>query len=348
NWQQTREHFVKWWNRDETSRPLLIIKPPRTEKGFVTNNWTEPAAGLDDLSLIEQVYLNSDLIFGLAEKNFEESEYMAEAFPYMYAYLGAGSLGTFLGAKPVFRADTIWYEPCFNDIEKAQLFLDKNSRWWNWSIETTKKAVKRAGDNYLIGIPGLVENLDILAALLGTEKLLFYLIDAPDEIHRLQKQLLGAYYEAYEEHYNLIKDKDGWSVGEGNMWGPGKIQQVQCDFSAMISPGMFDEFVLPYLKEECNWLDHSFYHVDGAEEICHLDSILKIESLDCIEFTPPAYAFDGGYPCWDIIYKKALNAGKGIYAIVHPKSFKEFVKRFGSTGVAIYTWPATVKEAEEL
>ena len=35
------------------------------------------------------------------------------------------------------------------------------------------------------------------------------------------------------------------------VWAPGRTAKFQCDFSAMISPAMFNEFMLPVLGEMC-------------------------------------------------------------------------------------------------
>lgn len=98
---------------------------------------------------------------------------------------------------------------------------------------------------------------------------------------------------------------------------PGRVAKLQCDFSAMISPDMFKEFVLPYLKKQCDYLDYS---------LCHLD----------------------GHLCWDGIYKKILEAGKLIYATMKPHEVKPFVKRFGKRNVLIYTNTTTEDEALRL
>jgi hypothetical protein len=116
----------------------------------------------------------------------------------------------------------------------------------------------------------------------------------------------------------------------------------------MISPKMFAEFVLPYLKRQCDGLDYSLYHLDGPEAVCHLDHLLSIESLDCIQWTPGAGQPGGGNPCWDTIYKKVLDAGKLIHAGMAPHEIKPFVKRFGKKSVYIVTNTKTEEEGLRL
>ena len=42
----------------------------------------------------------------------------------------------------------------------------------------------------------------------------------------------------------------GVVFGAFRIWGPGKTAKVQCDASAMFSPAMFEQFVVPALTEE--------------------------------------------------------------------------------------------------
>lgn len=345
NWQETRERFVAWWKRKEMGRPLMVVTAPRSQ--FPTSH--DGHEHEKNAVSMEEQWLNAEGVLQRKEVEFGRTAFLGEAFPYLWADLGPGSLGTFLGAKPVFEPDTVWYEPCFDRARDAVIRFQKDSPWWRWTMETTRLAVERARGRYLVTFPDLIENIDTLAAILGTEETLIYLIDAPDEIHRLQKELLPIWFEAYNALYDLIQDEEGWSsFAAFNIWGPGKTAKLQCDFSAMISPAMFDEFVLPYLQEQCDALDCTIYHLDGSHAIRHLDSLLSIDSLDCIQWTPGAGAPDGGDPCWDDIYRKSLDAGKCIHAHMPPHQVKDFVKRFGKTGVFIQTYAPSEEEGQRL
>ena len=105
----------------------------------------------------------------------------------------------------------------------------------------------------------------------------------------------------------------------------------------MISKDMFAEIALPYLREQTQWLDKSMYHLDGVDAIKHLDSVLSLENLNALQWTPGAGQPDGGDETWDFIYEKALDHEKSIYALVAPWNIPRFVKKFGKKGVYIVT-----------
>ncbi len=66
------------------------------------------------------------------------------------------------------------------------------------------------------------------------------------------------------------------------------FEMVQCDFSYMISPDQFDEFIKPTIVEQCKRIPRTIFHIDGPGVLNHLDSILSIEELDGIQWIPGA------------------------------------------------------------
>jgi 5-methyltetrahydrofolate--homocysteine methyltransferase len=132
------------------------------------------------------------------------------------------------------------------------------------------------------------------------------------------------------------------------------MAKLQCDFSAMISPRMFEEFVLPYLWEQCERLDYSVYHLDGVEAIKHLDLILSIPKLTALQWTAGANEPGAGAAEWFEIYRRARKAGKSLLLLdVDGKDVPRLVEELGPEGLLIGTAASSqgacpVREAEEL
>ena len=51
------------------------------------------------------------------------------------------------------------------------------------------------------------------------------------------------------------------------VWSPGKMYNVQSDFCCMISPALFERFIVPELETVCAYLDDVTYHLDGPGAI---------------------------------------------------------------------------------
>ena len=130
-------------------------------------------------------------------------------------------------------------------------------------------------------------HLDVLALLRGTENLLMDLIYDEEIVKQGLKKIIAAWAEVNDELYEIVKETNdgGATVGWLPIWGPGKLAQLQCDISVMLSPEMFAKYVVPELEECISKLDYCFYHLDGQAQIRHLDHLLAIEGLNMISKT---------------------------------------------------------------
>lgn len=171
--------------------------------------------------------------------------------------------------------------------------------------------------------------------------------DNPQDVHRLQKDLLDLYFEYYDRCYPIIKDEIGGSCFW--IWGPGRTAKLQCDFSAMISPAMFEEFVVPYLSKQCQRLDHSFYHLDGPQAIPHLDLLLDIPDLDGIQWTPGQGNATVDSPQWFPMYRKIQKRGKLLLLFdANKRHIRRLVQDLSGEGLLIRTSCSHREEADEL
>jgi 5-methyltetrahydrofolate--homocysteine methyltransferase len=98
----------------------------------------------------------------------------------------------------------------------------------------------------------------------------------------------------------------------------------------MISPRMFERFVLPDLIACCDHLDHGFYHLDGKGEIPHLDMLLAIPRLRGIQWIP-----GDGQPTpdrWLPLLKRIRDGGKLCQVFVRPEGAQRIVQNLGGKG----------------
>jgi len=359
DWEEIKVRMEQWWHGENSDSPIMLIQTPKSDAlatSMMNDRWVKSSSGSfkDGRTLEESgsgtswkdYWTDFDCLMKRYTKLFEANCYHAETYPRFFANLGVASLAVFLGCEPTFTQETIWYKHVFETIQEAVIHLDKDNPWLKWSLETTRKAKIYAKGDFMVGIPDLTEHLDVLASLFDTQELLFHMLDYPDEIQFLLQKVQEVWKAVYLMHYDIIKEKDGFSnYGPFQLLGKGKIAKLQCDMSAMISPDMFNEFAMPYLKDQTEWLDKSLYHLDGVDAVKHLDRILGLEDLNALQWTPGAGNSDGGDAQWDFIYEKALNAGKQIYALVSPSNITRFIKRFGCKGVYIVTSVANEQAA---
>jgi 5-methyltetrahydrofolate--homocysteine methyltransferase len=369
DWKGLKERYEAWWKGENTGGPIIGVIAPRRAIGNerVADRWVEsssekatkqavPAAKAHTPEELREMWTDPGIIQAKNLAMFAAAHATGDSYPRISCPLGPASLAAFLGAEPIFTGDTVWYHPMFGDAGEAQLEFDSANPWLRWSLDATKWLREDEQQRYITGIPELCESFDVLGLMFDSRDFLMELCENPEDIHRLLRVVQSAWFEAYDLHHSLLVDSDGYCCyGAFALLGKGKIAKIQCDMSAMISPQMFREFALPYLKEMTERLDRTLYHLDGVSALVHLDDVLSMESLDALQWTPGAGKPDGGDMKWDFIYEKALDAGKRIYALVHPKNLARFVGRFGGKGVYIVTQAdgpetadALVKASKEL
>jgi hypothetical protein len=222
--------------------------------------------------------------------------------------------------------------------------------WWKRHFEVLTQAVRENHGRYLVGLPDLIENIDVLAQLRDGQMLLMDLLERPDWVKDQIARINQCYFETYDAMLPYVRDPWGGTTFTAfGLWAPGKTAKVQCDFSCMISGEMFREFVVPALTEQCAWLDYSMYHLDGTTAVHHLDALLEIDSLDAIEWTSQAGLPGGGSPQWYDLYRRIKAAGKSVQAIdVRPEEVEPLIDAVGPAGLFILTKTTTETEANKL
>jgi len=342
DWCKSRERFEAWWHGEALDRPLLQVFAPKKDAP------DEPPPGYS--SLLER-WLDVGYRIRFFEWQMNRTYYAGDAFPYLDTHIGPGTLSLYLGVRPEFKADTVWYERCVDDIPSAKPPLfDESNPYWQFSLLLAREGVKRLEGRALVSFPDLIENLDTISSLFGNEELLFALTDCPEKVHEFQRAILPLYLEHHRRLYEIIADEIGGSCFSAfSIYGKGRIAKLQCDFSTMISAEMFEEFVVPYLAEQCRQLDHTVYHWDGPGALQHEGPLLAIEELQAIQWTPGAGQPGVGDKMWWPMYGRIRHAGKSLMLRgVTAAEARALVEEFGAEGLDISVGVSSEEEADDL
>ena len=201
-----------------------------------------------------------------------------------------------------------------------------------------------------------MENIDVLASLRGAQNTVYDLIDEPEEMEERIQQVTDVYFDYYDRFYDLVKDTDGSSsYTVFQIWGEGKTAKIQCDFSALMSPNQFREFIVDSLRQQARKLDHVLYHLDGPDAIKHVDALMEIEEIDALQWTSGDHGPDGTLEDWYEIYDKARRAGKSLWIKVYSgnvddwiRNVDRLVQRYGSHSMLLYFNPMPMADAKKL
>jgi 5-methyltetrahydrofolate--homocysteine methyltransferase len=326
DWARIEKTHMDFWN-GELGRPLLIIYKKQEKKApklpFTPNFWPELPNEMSAEEVVSRY-----------EAQLEADEgWIGDNFPKQWVNFGPGILAGYLGAKVGVAEDTVWFDP--NGEKKiSEIFpkLDKDNFWYKRVLELTKVAAKRWKGKATIGCTDIGGNMDIIASLRGTQDLLFDCMDEPEEVQRVCKDVTKIWIEVFNELTGIIDANGCGHTNWGPIWTkPGvTTYMLQSDFSYMISPAMFEQFVLPDMYSCCDAIDIPFYHLDGKGELPHLDMLIDIPKLAGIQWQPG----DVGIPSadWPEVLTKIKKGGKKCQIYTNAEGAKKVVKEIGGKG----------------
>lgn len=130
-------------------------------------------------------------------------------------------------------------------------------------------------------------------------------------------------------------------IHPNELWYP-----TSCDFSCMISEDCFEEFIIPELTEEINWLHSSIYHLDGVGALRHLDRLLQIQKLKGIQWVPGEGQPSAGH--WIDVLKKIQAAGKCIQIHCGPDDIAPLCENLDPQGLNIVCWAHDIESGKAI
>ena len=342
NMEAAKEKFRNYWAHKNTGRPLMCVIARRPEVEQYSDGTPVEGGYLDQICQgkyynmpeelkwkdMEDKYQNPQRIVDRYRYFCQTHAFLGESFPNLNIDFGPGSLASYLGSEIGFKEDTVWFNKCLDGWDGVpKLTFDPENKWFKKHLQLAKDCQALAGDDFYVDMPDLMENIDVLASLRGAQDILFDLLDEPEMIGERIQEVTDIYYEYYDRFYDVIKDEEGGNAYTVfQIWGPGRTVKLQCDFSAMMSPEDFRKYIQPSLRSQSENVDHALYHLDGPAAIKHMDALMEIEGIDALQWTSGDAGPDGTLPDWDVIYDKAIAAGKSIWVKVYSGEFEDWIR----------------------
>ena len=317
-----------WEHFQEGVQPHAEITPPALAKDL-SQKWFDPQWRAEYLDWY-----------------VAHSSLKADILPVANTQLGPGSLAAILGGVFEGGEDTIWIHP--NPDFTNEIVFNPEHPNWILHKELLKACKAKANGHYFVGMPDLMEGLDVLAALKGTDRVLLDTVMQPEILEQQMQQINDIYFKVFDELYDIIREGDEMAFCYFSSWAPGKMSKLQSDISTMISQDDYRRFVQPFIREQCQKIDYTLYHLDGVGAMHHLPALLEIEELNAIQWTPGVGEPQGGSPKWYDLYKKILAGGKSVMACwVTLDELKPLLDHIGADGVHLEMDFHNEKEVEQ-
>lgn len=294
----------------------------------------------------ESWYMDGERILQRNLERLDKTYFAGDALPMLFPYFGTGGHAKYFSddVDVVYAPDTIWIHPYLEssaDLKPADL---SRSRFFAKEMEIMKYLAAESNGRYLLGMPDNCGSYDALAQLRGNEPLLMDFLDEPEEVKRAAKLCVDCLKESCDRMFEAVRGTCmGGSVhGWMNLLSKGRIMQLQCDLAVMLSPDMFEEFIMEELRSTMDFLDNGVYHIDGQEQIRHLDHLLSEPRINMCQWVSVA----GQPPLIENVptLRRIQKAGKGLVIQINKDEIKPLMKEISPKGVILLVSDASSPE----
>ncbi|MDD5659218.1 MAG: hypothetical protein PHR39_04295 [Actinomycetota bacterium] len=347
-----------WWEGEIIDRVPIMITAPK--KNNNTQYWIGapafPLAGFwsgllkeyENVDNLESFFTDPEIIIPRNKRIIEDTLWGGEAIPNMFPVTPVSILTHYLGSPIKFlNFSTTWSSPIIKDWKNRKKFrFDQDNEIWLKSKKLLKKAADNAAGNYIIGIPDLNGPGETLSGLRGSANLAMDTIENADEIIRAMEEINHAWLKYWQECHKIINNQTNSYTNWMSVWSEKPATDLQCDFSAMISPESFKKLFVPFVEQQTEWVPRSIYHLDGPGALTHIDAILKISGITAIQWVPGA----GSKPIseWTELLRKIQKSGKKLFINCGKDEIKKLMRELNSTGLLLETSCGSREEMEEI
>lgn len=340
DWPEARRRLTALWHHDLLDRPCISVKAPLPARDL------PPApTPTDD----EDRWLGPAYLAAAARRSIAGTWWGGEAIPSM---LVQGGWVNCLGGTPRFTPETIWFEQRAVDFTRPSEFRHDPASPWVVKYTAALEALCAAAgwDDFLVGSPGGLPANDLLAQQMGVERFMLALVDHPDWMR--QAIITGGRDQVSARHayQALIRERHAYWYGSAGwmpFWAPEPYNSFQSDVSCMLSPAMFERFIVPEL--DIAGSDHGalWYHLDGGDARQHLPRLLSLPYLRVVQYTPAPGEPDNG-PGHLEMYRMIQAAGKIIHIDLPAANIEPLVRELNPALLLLQTYVASREEGERL
>jgi hypothetical protein len=321
DWDRLDRNWTAFW-QGELTRPLVLLSCADPAAASVPHKREFlPQYGLQ---------VSAEEIIAIETADLERKYFIGDSFPKFWLNFGPGSIAAYLGADVQVAEHTVWFQPLDTTLPEWSLSVDRGNVWFRRVHEILDTALRAWQGAVQVGFSDMGGNLDLVAALRGSQPLLLDLYDQPETVTAVAATITDIWKEVYREEARKIRAVCRGTTYWGPSWSHGTTVFLQSDFSYMISPAMFERFVLPDITALCAEVDDPFYHLDGKGALPHLDRLLSISALKGIQWQP-----GDGQPLadhWLPVLHKIRQAGKLCQVYVTPDGARRIIRELGGAG----------------
>ncbi len=257
---EQRVNNFKLYYQKKNTRPLLGFfggseYPLHRYKAPASLTQSRPLEPRD--FIVEDYLADTDRLFDEHEKLGGDFMFAADAFwgiPWLEAILGCELIASH-------KTGSIHAEHLHSGtkLEKKSI---ANNPWVQKAVEFLDKTSRRSAGRYPLATTRMRGISDLLAIIYGNEMMVYKMIESPEEVKEVCEVLTQVWIDFARIQLDHIPYfHEGVGSFYYNMWAAGKAVWLQEDASALLSPPLYEEFILPCDKAIAAAFDGCFMHM---------------------------------------------------------------------------------------
>jgi hypothetical protein len=280
--------------------------------------------------------------------NCEGVYWGGESVPAFFPSIGTDEVAVFCGAELEWNdasGDTNWSQHYVTDWEKALPFrVHTDNPYYQRVLALVRRAAQRLDGKMLISGLDWHTNMDMLMSVRGSENLCMDLVDQPEMIDKAMVSARAVFRQVWDA---VAKEAQMATRGYCHqIYSMEGAATLQCDFSCMISPDMFDRWVRPALEEEASIVNHVIYHWDGPGAQKHLDALAGTKGIHTFYYEPGDG--HGGFRDYIDLFQRVQKAGRSVAVRGLADDVKFMHKHLKPEKTLYYSAADTPQEADAL
>lgn len=315
--------YDKWWE-GRLGRPLIKVM---VRDAFQPDR-EEPKVPLLSQANCNQLQYTPEEIIDRIDYELSKCAFLGDAFPMVNMWtFGPGALAGFCGAELKNDTGSVWYQAPARELSDIHIQYEPENIWAKRIKDLYRAGTERWQGKVVLGMPDLGGFQDVIANFVGSQELIFALIDEEEEVHRLQWEVYEAWMAAYRDLADVLAQGNPGYTDWGGLFSKSPSYILQDDFAYMIGPDMYMDYGYPEIKKACEELSHTIYHLDGVGNLNHLSALLRTPALNAVQ-----WVYGEGQPSarhWMEVYEKIYQAGKGIEVIGDLDDFYALHSKYG-------------------
>ena len=297
----TAKRFEAWWAHDCIDRPLFLA--------IANTNPSRPMLKRLDLLDKPDVWFAEKLI------DLKQKHWVGDTLPNIRVDFGPVMLSGLLGGRTDFTSDTTWTSAFINDdwSNAPSWQIDQSHPFWRQLTTLAQKVARHCAGKYVLCTPDLGGSGDVLMNLRGPDNLCMDTYENPERIRAALDAIYFAWRKALHHLYSIAMNANAPIFHWLGVWSDVPHMIPACDFNYLIGPREFESLFLPDIERQAKTVGRAVFHLDGPGAARHIDSLLEVDAIDAIQFTPGAG--DPSILRWIPMFQKIQARGRSVLAV---------------------------------